>query len=736
MTLLKASLNTLASLITQPFDRTTNQAVPVNSGLRQNQDSEAESLAQQFIKFITVTALYWLMAKAVLSFFSSNGFVTVVWPPSGFALAALLIGGTRYTVAVFLGAVLIIISEGGPVEAALLNGLGNMLEAWFGVWILNRDPNFSKTLPTLRHYLQLFILAGGIGSTISALLGASALLLSGLIEPSSYLENVLHWWMGDVLGIVLITPLILVWQRSTEATFTPGQKLEATLLLGMTILAGQIIFFGFLQNSIGYLAKGFWMFLFISWIAAQLGPRITVIALLITTIQALWGAYLGVGYFASDMIDSHLTNFWAYMMILSMVGMALASYFEQLKTSQLKLSRRTHELHMHNQVLQQINSHLPLARVLTELVKQVESLDPEILCSILLLDDSGRYLQHGAAPSLPKFYNRAIDGAMIGEAMGSCGTAAFRGERIIVEDVQTHRFWQDYRALAEQAGLRSCWSQPIKNDNGRVLGTFAIYHRQPALPTEAEISRIERYATFAQLAIERKRTEAALANSHAEIQHFAEISAHHLQEPTRRIVSFTHRLQNQLSIYPLNKDVALSLHYIEQSALHQRALVHDIELYLAASQARAIVEEIDVNEVLTQLLIDQALRINRLGATIKYPQLPKVRMDRPRLNDIFTILLDNALCYCQPSRLLEITISGQQQGGRVHFRVNDNGKGIEPQYHERVFAVFERLQVNDNPNSTGIGLAIVRRIVTSCGGLISIENRPGGGTTVIFDLPE
>lgn len=731
----KAFFNTLASLITQPLDSATKQAVPVNAELSQDQDSPVEGLTQQVIKIITVTILYWLMAKAVLSFFSSNGFVTVVWPPSGFALAALLIGGTRYALAVFFGAVLIIISEGGPIEAALLNGLGNMLEAWFGVWILNRDPNFSKTLPTLRDYLQLFILAGGIGSMISALLGASALMLSGLIEPSSYLENVLHWWMGDVLGIVLITPLILIWQRTTEASFTTRQKLEALLLLSLTILAGQIIFFGFLQNNIGYLAKGFWMFLFISWIAAQLGPRITVIALLITAIQALWGAYLGVGYFAHDMADSQLTNFWAFLMILSIVGMALASYFEQLKTSQLKLSRRTHELHMHNQVLQQINSHLPLAMVLTELVKQVESLDPEILCSILLLDDSGRYLQHGAAPSLPNFYNQAIDGAMIGEAMGSCGTAAFRGERVIVEDVQTHRFWQDYRALAEQAGLRSCWSQPIKNDDGRVLGTFAIYHRQPAIPTETEISRIERYANFAQLAIERKRTEAALANSHAEIQHFAEISAHHLQEPTRRIVSFTHRLQNQLSIYPLNTDVALSLHYIEQSALHQRALVHDIELYLAASQARATVEKIDVNEVLSQLLVDQALRINRLGATITYPQLPKVGMDRPRLNDIFTILLDNALCYCHPARLLEITISGQFQGGRVHFRVNDNGKGIEPQYHERVFAVFERLQVSDNPNSTGIGLAIVRRIVTSCGGLISIEDRPGGGTTVIFDLP-
>lgn len=694
-----------------------------------------KSLIHTGLKFLTVAALYWLLAKAALLFFSSNGFVTVVWPASGLALAVLLIGGQRYAGALFLGAFLIIKSEGGATETAILNGLGNMLEACFGAWILNRNKHFSNTLPTLNDYLHLFMLAGGIGSLISAFIGTSALVLSGLLHSDTMLENMAHWWMGDALGIILIAPSILVWQRIPTPWLTTRQWFTVILLLGFTWLAGQIVFIGWLHDSIGYLAKGYWLFLFISWVAAQFGPRVTVIALLMSAIQALWGAYLGQGYFAHDMVDSQLTNFWAYMMILSIVTMALASYFEQLKTTQENLTRRTHELYLHNQVLQHISAQLPLATVLDGLVKQVEFLHPGMLCSILLLDENGRCLHHGAAPSLPDFYNRAIDGLMIGDAVGSCGTAVYRGQRIIVEDIQQHPYWLPYRELAAQANLGSCWSQPIKDDTGRVLGTFAIYHHHPAQPSASEISLIERYANLAGLAIERKRTEAALSSSYAEIQHFAEISAHHLQEPARRIVSFVQRLKEYLSTLSVTQDVALSMFYIEQSALHQRALVHDIELYFAAAQARGVVEKIDANEAILQLLKQQEPRIKAIDAIVNCEQLPSVHMDRPRFNELFTILLDNALRYHRPDTQLVITISGQVQAGRVHFRIADNGKGIEAQYRERVFDIFERLQVSDDPSSTGIGLAIVRRIVLSCDGLVSLDETLGGGTTVNFNLP-
>lgn len=183
------------------------------------------------------------------------------------------------------------------------------------------------------------------------------------------------------------------------------------------------------------------------------------------------------------------------------------------KQAEENLSRRSRELLLHNETLQQISQGLPLAKVLDELTRHVEELHPDMRCSILLLDNDGKHLRHGAAPSLPDAYNQAIDGVEIGEGVGSCGTAAYRGARVIVEDIQQDPLWAPYRELARMADVQSCWSQPFKSRTGQVLGTFAIYHQRPSVPSEEEISLIEDYASLAKIAVERARTEEALRQS-------------------------------------------------------------------------------------------------------------------------------------------------------------------------------------------------------------------------------
>lgn len=178
-----------------------------------------------------------------------------------------------------------------------------------------------------------------------------------------------------------------------------------------------------------------------------------------------------------------------------------------------QLSDRTKELELDRDILKQINLATPLHSVLEDLTRQAEALHPRMLCTILLLDADGKHLRHGAAFSMPDVYNRAVDGVSIGEGVGSCGTAAYRGQRVIVEDIEQHPFWAAYQDLAHLANIRACWSQPIKNHENRVVGTFAIYHRQPAMPSAAEIALIERYAYLAQLVIERKAHEDEISHS-------------------------------------------------------------------------------------------------------------------------------------------------------------------------------------------------------------------------------
>src|SRR5258706_12601772 len=163
-----------------------------------------------------------------------------------------------------------------------------------------------------------------------------------------------------------------------------------------------------------------------------------------------------------------------------------------------------------NRILEMIAANAPLSEVLKSLVLLIEAQSKEMLCSVLLLSDDGNHIRHGAAPSLPDQYIKAIDGAPIGPKHGSCGTAMFRGTPVIVTDVLTDPLWEDYRDLAAPSALRSCWSTPIMSGRGKVLVSFAMYYRQPQTPTGSE-ARLTNVATrIAGLAIEFQAAQEAL----------------------------------------------------------------------------------------------------------------------------------------------------------------------------------------------------------------------------------
>lgn len=160
--------------------------------------------------------------------------------------------------------------------------------------------------------------------------------------------------------------------------------------------------------------------------------------------------------------------------------------------------------------------------VLTELVRTIERCSPGMLCSVLLLDPTTKCLRLGAAPSLPEAYNAAVDGLPIGPTAGSCGTAAFRRDLVVVEDIAVDLLWADYRAVGLKHGLRACWSQPVLSSMGDVLGTFAMYYKSPRGPTSDELELIEKAAHLAGVAIERIRADSVLRESEERFRQLAE----------------------------------------------------------------------------------------------------------------------------------------------------------------------------------------------------------------------
>ncbi|SFK89610.1 Serine phosphatase RsbU, regulator of sigma subunit [Streptomyces pini] len=167
-------------------------------------------------------------------------------------------------------------------------------------------------------------------------------------------------------------------------------------------------------------------------------------------------------------------------------------------------------------LLEQIALDAPIGDVLRAMTAAIEELDPGVLVSVLLADADGRHLRHGAAPSLPDFYNRAIDGIATGEGVGSCGTAAHRRETVVVADIATHPYWEEFREPALRAGLAACWSTPITGTDGGLLGTFAMYHRIPLMPREADLALAAAFARTAALAVERHQTKQARERAEAE----------------------------------------------------------------------------------------------------------------------------------------------------------------------------------------------------------------------------
>ena len=257
-----------------------------------------------------------------------------------------------------------------------------------------------------------------------------------------------------------------------------------------------------------------------------------------------------------------------------------------------------------------------------------------------------------------------------------------------------------------------------------VVNALLVYHY---------IRRRQAFRALAGEVSARQQAQAALERAHAELQRFAEITAHHLQEPARRLGSYAQRLTGQLAGRLDDEEATLALNFINQQARRLQNLLRDVQLYLAAHQPRGPMERQDTREVLNKALERLQSRLQAADAEVTISDLPPVWLDAPRLNDLWTVLLDNALQHRRSDLPLRLEIAGDRISDRIRYRISDNGPGIALEYRERVFRVFERLA--STGEGTGIGLAIVRRIAESTGGRAGIAESSTGGCTVWFELP-
>ncbi|MGB3264005.1 MAG: PAS domain S-box protein [Microcoleus sp.] len=191
-------------------------------------------------------------------------------------------------------------------------------------------------------------------------------------------------------------------------------------------------------------------------------------------------------------------------------------------------------LNAQKQILEMIAKSAPLGDTLNSLIEIVEQQSRDVMGSILLLDKDGQHLLHAAGQSLPDSYSAAINGVAVGPNVGSCGTAVYRREQVIVTDIASDPLWENYRDLALSFGLRACWSTPIFSSEGQVLGTFALYYGQPRTPQDFELQSIEAVRNLAGIAIERKQAEESLKHLNQELENIVKQRTAQLMQSEER----------------------------------------------------------------------------------------------------------------------------------------------------------------------------------------------------------
>ena len=301
-----------------------------------------------------------------------------------------------------------------------------------------------------------------------------------------------------------------------------------------------------------------------------------------------------------------------------------------------------------------------------------------------------------------------------------------------MDDVESHTNWQAFREWIAKVGFGACWSVPILSPSNIVLGTLAIYHRDKRKPNDEERELMLALADVAALAMEHANFVQKLKQSNTELEQFAYVASHDLREPLRMVHSFCGLLKER---YAGRFDTKADqyLHYAMDGATRMKLLIDHLLSYSRLGEHSAHLTAMSLTDSLDRAICNLQTKIEETKAEIEIGQLPWVIGDATRLTQLFQNLLDNAIKF-RRELTPRISIHARPLGKNWEITVQDNGLGIEPQYYQRVFEIFQRLHSREEYPGVGMGMAICKRIVEGHGGAIWLDSQLGKGTAVRFTL--
>lgn len=284
----------------------------------------------------SLAIVYIVAARAGLMMDAVAGFATLVWPPSGLALAALLIFGLGLWPGVLLGAFVANLLAGAPLPVALGIGVGNTLEAVLAVYALHRIPDFQISLERLADVIGLIVLAAGLSTMVSATIGVTSLYLGGVISSAQLGETWRAWWLGDLIADLLVAPVLLVWASRPQAPTGPKHRLEA-LALGICVIAASVLIFGGPAGpatGTGKFAQAYMFFPLLIWAALRFGQRGAVSAAFIVSVIAIAGTAMGHGPFVRPALHESLIALQTFMGVAAATFLVLGASISERRRAE------------------------------------------------------------------------------------------------------------------------------------------------------------------------------------------------------------------------------------------------------------------------------------------------------------------------------------------------------------------------------------------------------------------
>jgi PAS domain S-box-containing protein len=662
---------------------------------------------------------YLLAARLGLSLASVHTNVSPVWPPTGVAIASLLLFGRSLWPAILLSAFAANLWTGVSIPTAGGIALGNTLEAVLAVFLLTRGGAFARLLDSVSDVLRFLLCAVIVSPMVSATVGNLSLCLGGAADWNQFGSLWVTWWLGDGFGALVVAPFLLAWSSTSTYSLSSRSVAEGALLLILLFVTAMVIFGGWFPGNVKDYPLEHLCLPFLVWGALRFDQRVLTTAVIVLASVALWGTSQGYGPFIHGSPNESLLLLQAFVGASTLMALILFAVICERKKAEAEKLKLAAELRRHRQRVEDIVAHVP--GVVWEAWGKPDEATQQIDFVSGYVEKMLGYSEQEWL-STPNFW-LAIVCEEDRERAGKEAAAIFASRkggisrfRWMTKDGR--EIWVESRSVV------------VCDEDGEPLGmrgvtmdiTIAVRLEQE----RTELLRRERDARAHAEEANRLRDE------------FLATMSHELRTPLNAIVGWSRLLRSdQLDQQVLKHAVEV----IERNAWAQKQTIEDM-----LDLSRIITGKLRIGLAPVELssVLRAAVDVIQPAADAKQIKIrtqdnsPGLRVngDAERLQQVAWNLLSNAVKFTKPGGHVEVTL--RESEGQAEISVADDGPGIAPEFLPHVFERFSQADSSTTRRHSGLGLglAIARHLVELHGGTVKAENRKNRtGAILTVTLP-